>query len=38
LIPTELKAKALFEQAASIENNNFYPYAVKAIIERVFKK
>lgn len=27
LIPTELKAKALFEQAASIEYANFNPYA-----------
>jgi len=27
LLPTELKAKALFEQAASIEYSNFHPHA-----------
>ncbi|KAG6845253.1 hypothetical protein H0H87_011988 [Tephrocybe sp. NHM501043] len=37
LIPTELKAKGLFEQAASVELNNFDPYANKAVFEKVFK-
>jgi len=38
LIPTDLKAKALFEQAASVEQNNFYPHASGAVFENVFKK
>ncbi|KAJ7642105.1 glutathione S-transferase [Roridomyces roridus] len=33
LIPTEPKAHALFEQAASVELNNFEPYASKAGFE-----
>jgi len=36
LIPTSLKENALFEQAASIEQNNFDPHASKAVIEIVF--
>ncbi|KAG6855729.1 hypothetical protein H0H87_011581 [Tephrocybe sp. NHM501043] len=37
LIPTELKAKGLFEQAASVELTNFDPYATKAVFEKIFK-
>ncbi|EDR07430.1 uncharacterized protein LACBIDRAFT_298606 [Laccaria bicolor S238N-H82] len=37
LIPTELKAKAIFEQAASVEKDNFDALAAKAIFEKVFK-
>ncbi|KAF8175686.1 glutathione S-transferase [Mycena galopus ATCC 62051] len=33
LLPTELKAKALFEQAASIEYSNFHPYAYAIYVE-----
>ncbi|KAJ7814807.1 glutathione S-transferase [Mycena leptocephala] len=35
LIPTEVKAKALFEQAASIEYSNFEPHARKIYFEGV---
>jgi glutathione S-transferase len=38
LIPTELKANALFEQAASIETSYYYPYARGAAHEALFKK
>jgi glutathione S-transferase len=38
LIPSDLKKKALFEQAVSIEQNNWYPYATGAVIENLFKK
>ncbi|KAG6917724.1 hypothetical protein DXG01_001375 [Tephrocybe rancida] len=37
LIPTDPKKKALFEQAASVELNNFDPYAHDAVAEVVFK-
>ncbi|KAJ6600269.1 glutathione S-transferase [Mycena vulgaris] len=33
LLPTELKAKALFEQAASIEYSNFHPHAFVIYVE-----
>jgi glutathione S-transferase len=36
--PSNLKATALFEQAASIEYANFDPFAHKLVGERVFKK
>jgi glutathione S-transferase len=34
---SDLKAKALFEQAASIESANFDPYASKIFVEGVYK-
>ncbi|KAF6755477.1 glutathione S-transferase [Ephemerocybe angulata] len=37
LIPTDLKAKGIFEQAASVEYANWEPYASKAVIEKVYK-
>ncbi|KAI0271233.1 glutathione S-transferase [Russula aff. rugulosa BPL654] len=37
LIPTELKARAKFEQAASIEYSNFDPIASGIAVEKVFK-
>jgi len=37
LIPTELKAEALFEQAASIETS-YFKHASAAVAEGVFKK
>ncbi|EDR09231.1 uncharacterized protein LACBIDRAFT_296671 [Laccaria bicolor S238N-H82] len=37
LIPTELKAKAIFEQATSVEKDNFDALASKAVYEKVFK-
>ncbi|KAF8645498.1 hypothetical protein AX16_007783 [Volvariella volvacea WC 439] len=37
LIPKDLKARALFEQAASIESFNFDPYASGMAVERIFK-
>ncbi|KAH9481051.1 Glutathione S-transferase [Psilocybe cubensis] len=37
LIPSDLKANALFQQAASIELSNFNDYAEKAVVEKVFK-
>ncbi|KAF5314738.1 hypothetical protein D9611_007252 [Ephemerocybe angulata] len=38
LIPTELKAKGLFEQAASIEQSNFDAYANPAVYEMIIKR
>ena len=38
LVPTELKAVALFEQAASIETADFDPSASALTYEKVFKK
>jgi glutathione S-transferase len=37
LIPTGLQQNALFEQAASVEQNNFDPYASKGVWEMVLK-
>ncbi|EJD00510.1 glutathione S-transferase [Fomitiporia mediterranea MF3/22] len=37
LIPKDPKENALFEQAASIENNDFYPSAAGLAAEKVFK-
>ncbi|KAF9475961.1 thioredoxin-like protein [Pholiota conissans] len=37
LIPTELQAEALFQQASSIELMNFNDYAEKAVAEMIFK-
>ncbi|KAH8113059.1 glutathione S-transferase [Phellopilus nigrolimitatus] len=37
LVPKDLKKKALFEQAASIELNNFYPFAITVAVEKIFK-
>ena len=37
LIPTELKAKAIFEQAASVDKDNFDALAAQAVYEKVFK-
>jgi glutathione S-transferase len=37
-IPTDPKKNALFEQAASIEQSNFDPYASKAAAAVVFKR
>ncbi len=37
LIPTEIKAHALFEQAASVETSNFDAFASYAIGEVIFK-
>ncbi|KJA19737.1 hypothetical protein HYPSUDRAFT_189695 [Hypholoma sublateritium FD-334 SS-4] len=37
LIPTELKANAIFQQAASVELAHFNQYVEKAVIEMVFK-
>ncbi|KAG5643796.1 hypothetical protein DXG03_009619 [Asterophora parasitica] len=37
LIPTDPKARALFEQAASIETFHFDPPASSAVYEKVFK-
>ncbi|KAJ2924531.1 hypothetical protein H1R20_g12569, partial [Candolleomyces eurysporus] len=37
LIPRDAKAKALFEQAASVETANFDGFAGKAVMEKVFK-
>lgn len=37
LIPTELQAVAIFEQAASIEVNDFEPYAGGICLEKIFK-
>ncbi|KAJ6565740.1 glutathione S-transferase [Mycena sp. CBHHK59/15] len=38
LIPTELKARALFEQAASVEYCNFFPVVGKVYLETIAKK
>jgi glutathione S-transferase len=37
LIPTDPKAVAFFEQAASVEMANFEPYAAAAAFEMVLK-
>jgi len=37
LIPTDLKGNALFEQAVSIEQNNFDPFAFAAVLENFYK-
>ncbi|KAF8645507.1 hypothetical protein AX16_007792 [Volvariella volvacea WC 439] len=37
LIPKDLKARALFEQAASIEAFDFDPYASNMVMEKIFK-
>ncbi|KAF5374480.1 hypothetical protein D9615_009067 [Tricholomella constricta] len=37
LIPDDIKGKALFEQAASVEASNFDAYAAKAVAEVIFK-
>jgi glutathione S-transferase len=38
LVPThDIKANALFEQAVSIEQHNFDPFASKIVAEKVFK-
>ncbi|KAF5339184.1 hypothetical protein D9611_011203 [Ephemerocybe angulata] len=37
LIPRDLKAKGLFEQAASVELSNFDYYATRAVFEVVYK-
>ncbi|KAH7884262.1 glutathione S-transferase-like protein [Phlebopus sp. FC_14] len=38
LVPTDPKGEALFEQAASIENNNFYPFAQGITAEKIINK
>ncbi|CAF3264940.1 unnamed protein product [Rotaria socialis] len=38
LVPTNINALGLFEQAASIESANFDPYASGIVFEKVFKK
>jgi hypothetical protein len=38
LIPTNIQAQGLFEQAASIEASNFDPYASGIAFEKAFKK
>ncbi|KAJ7738071.1 thioredoxin-like protein [Mycena maculata] len=38
LIPGNLRDKALFEQAASVEYSNFFPQVVKVAMESVIKK
>ncbi|PPQ80284.1 hypothetical protein CVT25_003681 [Psilocybe cyanescens] len=37
LVPTDLKANALFQQAVSIETSNFSEYVEKFVGEKVFK-
>ena len=37
LIPSELKAKAIFEQALSVDKDNFEALAAKAVYEKVSK-
>ncbi|KAF8072286.1 glutathione S-transferase [Lyophyllum atratum] len=37
LVPTDIKENAIFEQAASVELNNFDAYAHKAVAEKIFK-
>ena len=37
LIPTDPKARALFEQAASIETSNFDPYASGIFFQKLLK-
>ncbi|KAJ7190668.1 glutathione S-transferase [Mycena pura] len=38
LVPTGLKARALFEQAASVEFANFHPAVMKVAMEAVWKR
>lgn len=38
LVPTDPKSEALFEQAASIEYSNFYPFALGLSVEKIIKK
>lgn len=38
LIPTDPKNEALFEQAASTEYSNFYPFALGLATEKIIKK
>ncbi|KAJ7106319.1 glutathione S-transferase [Mycena epipterygia] len=38
LIPTSLKEKAIFEQAASIELTSFFPQVVKVYMQSIMKK
>jgi glutathione S-transferase len=38
LIPTDLKANALFEQAASVEISYFHPHAGGILYETLYKK
>ncbi|KAF8557083.1 glutathione S-transferase [Imleria badia] len=38
LIPNDPKSEALFEQAASIEYANFYPFALGLVTEKIIKK
>lgn len=38
LVPKDLKNEALFEQAASIEYSNFYPFALGLATEKIIKK
>ena len=37
LIPTGLQARGIFEQAISVETNEFYRYASPAIVEAIFR-
>ncbi|KAF9459960.1 glutathione S-transferase [Collybia nuda] len=37
LVPADPKANALFEQAASVEQNSFDPLASAAVVENIFK-
>ncbi|KIJ60362.1 hypothetical protein HYDPIDRAFT_98880 [Hydnomerulius pinastri MD-312] len=38
LVPTDPKSEALFEQAASVEYSNFYPFALGIAAEKIIKK
>ncbi|KAI9568182.1 glutathione S-transferase [Boletus coccyginus] len=38
LVPNDPKSEALFEQAASIEYSNFYPFALGLATEKIIKK
>jgi glutathione S-transferase len=38
LVPNGLEAEALFEQAVSIEESNFYPFALGIATEKIIKK
>jgi len=38
LVPNDPKSEALFEQAASIEFSNFYPFALGLATEKIIKK
>jgi glutathione S-transferase len=37
LVPTDLKGRAVFEQAASNEYSNFDPFCSRVVSEAVFK-